>query len=86
MDTKKNFAEYVEMISQIVEGLDITTRVAEIEDRAYTTIPDFIAPDEIERIRHAFDTEVPITEMRAIGTETGKTLRAHNLLARLSPC
>ena len=64
---------------QVVEGVNVTERVAEIEAQGYTIIPDFIQPKEIAQIRHAFDTEVPITEMRAIGTDTGKTLRAHNL-------
>ena len=67
---------------QVVEGVNVTERVAEIEAQGYTIIPDFVEPKEIARIRHAFDTEVRITEMRAIGTDTGKTLRAHNLLAK----
>ena len=66
----------------MVEGVNVTERVAEIEAQGYTIIPDFVQPKEIARIRHAFDTEVRITEMRAIGTDTGKTLRAHNLLAK----
>ena len=66
----------------MVDGLDITACLAEIETRGYTVVPDFIPPAEVARIRHAFNTEVPITEMRAIGTDTGKTLRAHNLLAK----
>ncbi|XOV88467.1 MAG: phytanoyl-CoA dioxygenase family protein [Pseudomonadota bacterium] len=66
----------------IVEGLNVTERLAEIEDRGYTVIPGFISQAEVESIKHAFNTEVPITEMRAIGTETGKTWRAHNLLAK----
>ena len=68
--------------SEIVEGLDVGARVAEIEDRGFTVIDDFIGPDEVACIREAFATEVPITEMRALGTNTGKTLRAHNLLAK----
>lgn len=66
----------------MVEGVNVTERVAEIEAQGYTIIPDFVQPKEIAQIRHAFDTEVRITEMRAIGTDTGKTLRAHNLLAK----
>ncbi len=66
----------------MVEGVNVTERVAEIEAQGYTIIPDFVQPNEIAQIRHAFDTEVRITEMRAIGTDTGKTLRAHNLLAK----
>ena len=67
---------------RIVGGLNITGRVAEIEEQGYTIVPDFISAEEIARIRHAFDTEVQITEMRAIGTKTGQTWRAHNLLAK----
>ena len=71
-----------EITPLLVEGVNVTERVAEIEAQGYTIIPDFVQPKEIARIRHAFDTEVRITEMRAIGTDTGKTLRAHNLLAK----
>ena len=66
----------------VVDGLNITERVAQIEEQGYTIVPDFLKPDEVAGIRRAFDTEVPITEMRAIGTNTGKTWRAHNLLAK----
>ena len=66
----------------VVEGLDITERVAEIERQGYTIVEDFLPAQEVARIRHAFDTEVPITEMRSIGTNTGQTWRAHNLLAK----
>lgn len=66
----------------VVADLNITERVAEIEDQGYTIVPDFLSADEVARIRESFNTEVPITEMRAIGTDTGKTWRAHNLLAK----
>ena len=68
--------------SVVVDGLNITERVQQIEEQGYTIVPDFLSPDEVAQLRHAFDTEVPITEMRAIGTDTGKTWRAHNLLAK----
>lgn len=66
----------------IVDGLDVATHVATINEQGYTVVPDFISPEQVAAMRHAFDTEVPITEMRAIGTDTGQTLRAHNLLAK----
>ena len=66
----------------IIDDLNITERVAEIEHQGYTVIPDYIDADEVARIRNVFETEVPITEMRAIGTESGKTWRAHNLLGK----
>ena len=34
-----------------VDGLNITERVAEIEEQGYTIIPDFITPTEVARIR-----------------------------------
>lgn len=67
---------------QIIDGLDITERVNQILDQGYTIVDDFISAAEVEKIRHAFMSEVHITEMRAIGTQTGKTWRAHNLLAK----
>ena len=66
----------------VIDGLNITERVAQIEEQGYTVVEDFLPPADVARIRHAFDTEVPITEMRAIGTNTGQTWRAHNLLAK----
>ena len=79
MDTVEGKAEEEDVV---VDGLNITTHLAVIEDRGYTIVPDFISSAEVARIKHAFNTEVPITEMRAIGTETGRTWRAHNLLAK----
>ena len=67
---------------EIVEGLNISHHVREIQDQGYSIVPDFLDQAEVARIRHAFNTEVPITEMRAIGTDTGRTWRAHNLVAK----
>ena len=67
---------------KIIEGLNISERVDQILDQGYTIVEDFISSEEVEKIRHAFLTEVYITEMRAIGTQTGRTWRAHNLLAK----
>ena len=75
-------AATAEAPADVVDGLNIAERVAQIEEQGYTIVPDFLPPAEVAAIRHAFDTEVPITEMRAIGTTTGKTWRAHNLLAK----
>ncbi len=47
----------------VISDLNISSRVAEIEEQGYTVIHDFISQDEIARIRHAFMTEVPITEV-----------------------
>ena len=66
----------------VIAGLNITERIAQIEDQGFTLIEDFINQEQVNKIRHAFKTEVYITEMRAIGTQTGKTWRAHNLLAK----
>ncbi len=66
----------------VIDGLNITERVAQIKDQGFTVVEDFISTEEVATIRHAFDTEVPLTEMRAIGVNTGNTLRGHNLLAK----
>ena len=66
----------------IIDGLNISERVDQILDKGFTIVEDFISFDEVEKIRHAFMSEVHITEMRAIGTQTGRTWRAHNLLAK----
>ena len=70
------------MEEQIIGGLNVTAHIARIQEQGYTLVPEFLQPEEVARIRHAFNTEVPITEMRAIGTDTGRTWRAHNLLAK----
>ena len=64
----------------------LNDRVEQILDQGYTIFEDFCTEQEIADIRHAFNTEVPITQMAAIGTETGLTLRAHNLLAKTRAC
>lgn len=66
----------------IIDGLNISERIETIKDQGFTVIEDFISASEVENLRHAFKTEVHITEMRAIGTDSGKTWRAHNLLAK----
>ena len=68
--------------TRVVEGLAVSEHVAECLEQGFSVIPEFISAAEIDAIRSSFDTEVPMTEMRAIGTDTGKTLRAHNLLAK----
>ena len=67
--------------TRVVEGLAVSEHVAECLEQGFSVIPEFISAAEIDAIRSSFDTEVPMTEMRAIGTDTGKTLWAHNLLA-----
>ena len=66
----------------VIDGLDIGAVVAEINEHGFAVVKDFLAPADLNRIRRAFNHEVPITEMRAIGTETGRTWRAHNLLGK----
>ena len=66
----------------VVNGLDIGSVVSEIQDKGYCVVENFLATEEVERLRANFNESVPITEMRAIGTETGRTWRAHNLLGK----
>ena len=65
-----------------IEGLDIGEVVGKIREQGYAVVENFLPKPAIAAMRHAFNTEVPITEMRAIGTATGCTWRAHNLLAK----
>ena len=66
----------------VINDLDIGVVVNTIREQGYAVVENFLTKDAIAGMRHAFNTEVPITEMRAIGTETGRTWRAHNLLAK----
>ena len=65
-----------------LDGLDIGEVVAEIHSQGYTVVEEFVGAEVIKPIREAFNTEVPITEMRFLGSTTGNTWRAHNLLAK----
>ncbi|MDG2276522.1 MAG: phytanoyl-CoA dioxygenase family protein [Pseudomonadales bacterium] len=64
------------------DGLNVGAVVADIHAQGYAVVDNFLTPERVESIRTAFNTEVLITEMRAIGTATGRTWRAHNLLAK----
>ena len=79
---ENNPYERVDQTGVIVGEVDIGSTVETILTEGYVVIEDFLSQDEVEGIRAAFNTEVPITEMRAIGTSTGCTWRAHNLLAK----
>ncbi|MEM7080872.1 MAG: phytanoyl-CoA dioxygenase family protein [Pseudomonadota bacterium] len=68
--------------STVINGVDIAAVVQTIQRQGYAVVPEFLVADEVARIRHAFNSEVMITQMRAIGTESGQTWRAHNLLAK----
>ena len=65
-----------------IDGLNIGTVVQRIRDQGYAVVNDFLDATTLDVLRTAFNTEVPITEMRAIGTTSGRTWRAHNLLAK----
>lgn len=64
------------------DGMNIGAVVADIHAQRYAVVDNFLRAEQVESIRTAFNTEVLITEMRAIGTATGRTWRAHNLLAK----
>ena len=66
----------------VINDLDIGVVVNTIREQGYAVVENFLPKDAITGMRRAFNSEVPITEMRAIGTETGRTWRAHNLLAK----
>ena len=66
----------------MIDGLDIGAVVGKIRKQGFALVEDFLTQQAVATIRSAFNSDVPITEMRAIGTETGRTWRAHNLLAK----
>jgi len=66
----------------IVDGLNVTEQIRLLEDQGYTIIPDFLTNTQVSELKTAFNTDLPITEMRAIGTESGRTWRANNFLAK----
>ena len=72
----------VDQTGIVVDGLDIGSVVSEIRDKGYCVVENFLTTEEVEQLRANFNESVPITEMRAIGTETGRTWRAHNLLGK----
>ena len=72
----------VDQAGLVINGLNIGSVVGTIREQGYAIVEHFLTDDVISRVRSAFNTEVPITEMRAIGTDTGRTWRAHNLLAK----
>ena len=72
----------LEQTGLVIDDLDIGAVVGTIREQGYAVVEDFLHGDTITKIRTAFNNDVPITEMRAIGTNTGRTWRAHNLLAK----
>jgi ectoine hydroxylase-related dioxygenase (phytanoyl-CoA dioxygenase family) len=72
----------IDQTGVIIEGLDIGNTVATIREQGYAVVEDFLPQETLSRIRLAFNNEVMITSMRAIGTHSGQTWRSHNLLAK----
>ena len=63
----------VDQSGVILDGLDIGEVVAEVHSQGFTVVKEFVGTEVIEPIREAFNTEVPITEMRFLGSTTGNT-------------
>lgn len=78
----KNPYAPLEQTGLVIDDLNIGAVVGTIREQGYAVVEDFLHEDTITKIRTAFNNDVPITEMRAIGTNTGRTWRAHNLLAK----
>jgi ectoine hydroxylase-related dioxygenase (phytanoyl-CoA dioxygenase family) len=72
----------VDQTDVVINGLDIGEVVGKVREQGYALVENFLTEEVLGSIRTAFNNDVPITEMRAIGTETGRTWRAHNLLAK----
>ena len=78
----KNPYDPIDQTGMVIDGLDIGKVVSEIQKKGYCIVENFLASRQVEQIKTNFNEAVPITEMRAIGTETGRTWRAHNLLGK----
>ena len=78
----KNPYDPIDQTGMVIDGLDIGKVVSEIQKKGYCIVEKFLASNQVEQIKTNFNEAVPITEMRAIGTETGRTWRAHNLLGK----
>lgn len=77
-----NMYDPVDQTGVTIDGLDIGKVVEEIRTQGYTVVDSFLTPDNVQTLRDAFNTEVPITVSRSLGTSSGRTWRAHNLLAK----
>jgi len=78
----QNPYEPLDQTGLVIDGLDIGAVVSTIRKQGYAVVENFLDLKSLGNIREAFNSQVPITEMRAIGTKTGRTWRAHNLLAK----
>ena len=78
----KNPYDPIDQTGMVIDSLDIGKVVSEIQKKGYCIVENFLASRQVEQIKTNFNEAVPITEMRAIGTETGRTWRAHNLLGK----
>ena len=72
----------IDQTDVVIDEVNIGSVVGDIHKQGYTVVKNFLSVEEIDRMRVAFNTEVLITEMKALGTSTGRTWRAHNLLAK----
>ncbi len=72
----------VDQTGVVIQSLDIGATVATIAKQGYAVVEEFLPKPGIEAIREAFDTEVMITQQNGLGTDSGRTWRAHNLLAK----
>lgn len=72
----------VDQTSVVIQGLDIGATVTTIARQGYTVVEEFLPKPEIDAIRDAFNTEVMVTQQNVLGTDRGRTWRAHNLLAK----
>ena len=72
----------VEQAGVILDGLDIGWVVEQIQENGYAVVEDFLETEAIASIRAEFNSDLPITELRGIGTDTGRSWRSHNLLGK----
>ena len=81
----QNPYEPLDQTGLVIDGLDIGAVVSTIRKQGYAVVENFLDLKSLGNIREAFNSKVPITEMRAIGTKNWPYL-ASAQPARQNPC
>jgi len=66
-----------------LDGFGLEDKLAELLDKGFLVIPDFISQEQVARVRRAFETEVRVLPMGGnLGDTSRSVVRGHNLLAK----
>lgn len=84
LHVKAEEVETIEVSPELKNKIDNT--IATIKDQGYCIVPNFLTPEQVDDVKYAFENELPVIKMKALGDNTGKTIRGHNLLAKTRSC